>query len=82
MIGLVDGAGLAGRLAATFDVPGGLTAPLGRVTQYVAAMQGLGPLHDELHSLCGTDGEPGTIHRLLARIPALLASAARRISSS
>ena len=72
VIGLVDGAGLAGRLAATFDVPGGLTAPLGRVTQYVAAMQGLGPLHDELHSLCGTDGEPGTIHRLLARIPALL----------
>ena len=35
----------------TFDVPEGAGAPLGRVTQYVAAMQGLGPLHDELHAL-------------------------------
>ena len=46
--------------------------PLGRVTQYVAAMQGLGPLHDELHTSAARAGEPGPIHRLLARLPALL----------
>ena len=42
------------------------------MTQYVAAMQGLGPLHDELHALCGADREPGPVHRLLARLPPFL----------
>ena len=35
-------------------------------------MQGLGPLHDELHTVFGSDHEPGPVHRLLARLPALL----------
>ena len=72
VIGLVGGAELARRLADTFDVPGEPAGPLGRVTQYVAAMQGLGPLHDELHAVCSAEQEPSPIHRLLARIPALL----------
>ena len=72
VIGLAGGPELARRLAETFDVPAELAGSLGRVTQYVAAMQGLGPLHDELHSLGGMSKEPGPIHRLLARIPALL----------
>ena len=53
-------------------LPGDLTGPLGRVTQYVAAMQGLGPLHEELHTVFGADHEPGPVHQLLARIPAVL----------
>jgi DNA-binding SARP family transcriptional activator len=72
VIGLAEGGELARSLAATFDVPADAGGPLGRVTQYVAAMQGLGPLHDELHHLCGGAGEPGPIHRLLARIPVVL----------
>ena len=72
VIGLAEGGELARSLAATFDVPADAAGPLGRVTQYVAAMQGLGPLHDELHHLCGGAGEPGPIHRLLARIPVVL----------
>jgi DNA-binding SARP family transcriptional activator len=72
VVGLVGGAELSQRLAATFDVPGDLTGPLGRVTQYVAAMQGLGPLHDELHTVFGAAQEPGPVHRLLARIPEVL----------
>ena len=57
--GSLRGAELARRLAETFDVPGDVTGALGRVTQYVAAMQGLGPLHDELHALCGDVGGTG-----------------------
>ena len=72
VIGLDEGGELARTPRSTFDVPADAAGPLGRVTQYVAAMQGLGPLHDELHHLCGGAGEPGPIHRLLARIPVYL----------
>ena len=72
VLGFEGGGELARRLVDTFDVPEGAGAPLGRVTQYVAAMQGLGPLHDELHALCSATGEPSPIHRLLARLPVLL----------
>ena len=72
VLGLVGGVELARRLAGTFDVPEDVPRTLGRVTQYVAAMQGLGPLHDELHALCGGSEDPGPVHRLLARIPELL----------
>ena len=63
---------LGHRLSDTFDVPGNAQGPLGRVTQYVAAMQGVGPLHDELHTLCAVGGATGPTHRLLAQLPALL----------
>ena len=72
VLGLIDGAELAQRLTDTFDVPGGAGGALGRVTQYVAAMQGIGPLQDELHAVCGAHDEPGPIQLLLARLPALL----------
>jgi len=72
VLGLVGGAELARLLAGTFDVPADAAVAVGRVTQYVAAMQGLGPLHDELHALYSRPEEPGPMHRLLARLPALL----------
>jgi hypothetical protein len=69
VIGLTGADELERRLGEAFAVPAGVRGALGRVTQYVAAIQGLGPLHDALHALC--DGEePGPVHRLLARLPA------------
>ncbi len=50
VIGL-DGAGdLAEHLASAFAVPDDRPVDLARVSQYVATMQGSGPLYDELHS--------------------------------
>ena len=72
VLGLMQGVELVRRLASAFDVPLDATGALGRVAQYVAAMQGVGPLHDELHSLCGMPEEPGQLHCLLARFPKLL----------
>ena len=72
VLGLMQGVELARHLAGAFDVPLEATGALGRVAQYVAAMQGVGPLHDELHSLCGMPEEPGQLHCLLARFPKLL----------
>ena len=72
VLGLADADELEHRLEEAFDVPGGVRGGLGRVTQYVAAMQGVGPLHDELHVLCGADGATAPVHLLLARLPALL----------
>ena len=72
VIGLAGGEELAHHLAETFDVPNNVAGSLGRVTQYIAAMQGLGPLHDEVHKRCGGAEEPGPIQRLLARVAAVL----------
>ena len=72
VLGLAAAQEIAQRLGESFDVPASVRGSLGRVTQYVAAMQGLGPLHDELHVMCGADEEPHPVHRLLARLPALL----------
>jgi DNA-binding SARP family transcriptional activator len=72
VIGL-DGAGdLAEHLASAFDVPDDRPVDLARVSQYVATMQGSGPLYDELHSRFEAAVEPGPLHRFLARLPALL----------
>ena len=70
VLGLKGADLLEDRLGTAFDVPGSARGGLGRVTQYVAAMQGLGPLHDELHAMCGD--VPGPVHHLLARLPGLL----------
>jgi DNA-binding SARP family transcriptional activator len=72
VLGLSGADLLEERLGTAFDVPGSARGGLGRVTQYVAAMQGLGPLHDELHSICCSGGTPGPVHHLLARMPELL----------
>jgi DNA-binding SARP family transcriptional activator len=69
----VDGAGeLAEHLAKAFSVPDDRPVDLARVSQYVAMMQGSGPLYDELHARFEAAVEPGPLHRFLARLPALL----------
>jgi DNA-binding SARP family transcriptional activator len=69
----VDGAGdLAQHLARAFDVPHDRPVDLARVSQYVATMQGSGPLYDELHARFEAAVEPAPLHRFLARLPALL----------
>ncbi len=72
VIGL-DGAGdLAEHLARAFAVPNDRPIDLARVSQYVATMQGSGPLYDELHTRFEAAVEPGPLHRFLARLPVLL----------
>jgi hypothetical protein len=69
----LDGAGdLAAHLARAFDVPKDRPVDLARVSQYVATMQGRGPLYDELHARFEAAVEPGPLHRFLARMPALM----------
>jgi DNA-binding SARP family transcriptional activator len=68
----LDGAGaLAEHLASAFGVPDDRPVDLARVSQYVATMQGSGPLYDELHSRFEAAVEPTPLHRFLARLPAL-----------
>ena len=45
---------------------------LARVSQYVATINGQGPLYDALHDLYGIDLEPGDVHRFLASLPPIL----------
>jgi DNA-binding SARP family transcriptional activator len=72
VIGL-DGAGdLAEHLAKAFSVPDDRPVDLTRISQYVATMQGSGPLYDELHTRFEAAVEPSPLHRFLARLPALL----------
>jgi len=72
VIGL-DGAGdLAEHLARAFSVPDDRPVDLTRISQYVATMQGSGPLYDELHTRFEAAVEPSPLHRFLARLPALL----------
>ena len=72
VIGL-DGAGdLAEHLARAFAVPDDRPVDLARVSQYVATMQGSGPLYDELHARFEAAVEPGPLQRFLARLPTLL----------
>jgi hypothetical protein len=72
VIGL-DGAGdLAAHLASAFQVPDDRPVDLARVSQYVATMQGSGPLYDELHLRFEEAVEPSPLHRFLARLPAAL----------
>jgi DNA-binding SARP family transcriptional activator len=62
---------LAARLAEQFAYPGEPTG-LPRVSQYVAMMQGSGPLWDELHALLEPAAQPTPIHRFFASLPPLL----------
>jgi len=69
----LDGAGdLAAHLARAFDVPKDRPVDLARVSQYVATMQGSGPLYDELHARFEAAVEPRPLHRFLARMPTVL----------
>ena len=69
----LDGAGdLASELAAAFEVPSEHPLDLARVSQYVATMNGSGPLYDELHRRFEAAVEPQPVHRFLARLPTVL----------
>lgn len=72
VIGLEGAGELAEHLARAFAVPDDRPIDLARVSQYVATMQGSGPLYDELHSRFEAAVEPGSLHRFLARLPHLL----------
>jgi DNA-binding SARP family transcriptional activator len=45
---------------------------LPRISQAVATLNGSGQLYDTLHALLDADGVPGTTHRFLASLPAVL----------
>jgi DNA-binding SARP family transcriptional activator len=63
---------LASHLAQAFEVPKEGPVDLARVSQYVATMQGWGPLYDELHACFEAALEPTPLHRFLARLPRIL----------
>lgn len=69
---LPSGAELARYLAEAFDYPPSEPNDLLRVSQYVAVMQGSGPLYTELHTLFDADYPPTPLHRFLAQLPAAL----------
>jgi len=70
-VGGVAGHELAALLATRFelDVEG---RGLAYVSQAVAARNGIGPLHDELHLALARDFEPSLLHHWLAGLPPLL----------
>ena len=63
---------LSTRLSELFAYPASDAPQLPRVSQYAAVMRGDGPLQDELHDLLDADYEPGSVHHLMAALPALL----------
>ena len=63
---------VAAHLARRFDYPSDGTPDLTRISQYVAVMEGAGPLYDELHELFSAEPEPSAVHRFLASLPPLL----------
>jgi hypothetical protein len=70
-VGGVAGHELATLLAERFDLDGGERG-LAYVSQAVAARNGIGPLHDELHLALDRDFEPSPLHAWLAGLPPLL----------
>jgi hypothetical protein len=67
-----SGGELAQALAARSRYPVEGDRDLLRVSQYVDAILGEGQLYRYLHSMFDADYPPTTLHRLLARLPALL----------
>jgi DNA-binding SARP family transcriptional activator len=72
VLGLDGGADLAAQLARAFGYPGDRSTDLARVSQYVATMNGSGPLYDELHRRFHAAVEPQPVHRFLASLPPVL----------
>jgi hypothetical protein len=69
---LPSGAELSEYLAGDFGYPSPDRQDLLRVAQYVAVMNGIGPLYEQLRTLYDADYAPTALHQLLAMIPALL----------
>ena len=70
-VGGVAGDELAVLLAERFDLGDGARG-LAYISQAVAARNGIGPLHDELHLALDRDFEPSSLHAWLAGLPPLL----------
>jgi DNA-binding SARP family transcriptional activator len=70
-VGGAAGLELATLLAEKFELDGGGRG-LAYVSQAVAARNGIGPLHDELHLALDRDFEPSALHEWLACLPPLL----------
>jgi len=69
---LPSGSELAEHLAEEFFYPEDERRDLVRVSQYVAVMQGSGPLYFALHDLFDGDYPPTPLHQFLATLPAAL----------
>lgn len=69
---LPDGGELAVHLATTFGYPESEVQDLARVSQYIAVMNGTGPLYEELHNLFNADYPPTAVHQFLAALPGVL----------
>ncbi len=72
VLGLDGGTDLAAQLASAFGYPVDRPPDLARVSQYVATMNGSGPLYDELHRRFEEAAEPQPVHRFLAGLPPVL----------
>jgi DNA-binding SARP family transcriptional activator len=72
VLGLDGAADLAAGLASVFGYPSERPLDLARVSQYVATMNGSGPLYDELHMRFEAAIEPQPVHRFLARLAAIV----------
>ncbi len=72
VLGLDGGTDLAVQLARAFGYPDDRPPDLARVSQYVATMNGSGPLYDELHRRFHAAVEPQPVHRFLASLPPVL----------
>ena len=72
VLGLDGGTDLAAQLARVFGYPDDRSPDLARVSQYVATMNGSGPLYDELHKRFEEAAEPQPVHRFLASLPPVL----------
>ena len=71
--GSVAGEELAQLLVERFELASD-SRGLAFISQAVAARNGIGPLHDELHLALDRDVEPSLLHRWLAAVPAVLRS--------
>lgn len=69
---LPAGGELAAYLAQSFGYPDDEAVDLVRVSQYVAVMNGSGPLYEGLHALFDADYPPTPLHQLLASLPGAL----------
>ena len=72
VLGMDGATDLAAELASAFAYPAERPLDLARVSQYVATMNGSGPLYDELHRRFEAATEPQAVHRFLAALPPLL----------
>src|SRR5713101_7495930 len=69
---LPNGGELSTYLGREFGYPATDTNDLLRVSQYVWAMAGSGPLYETLHSLFDVDYPPTPLHQFFATLPAVL----------